>query len=186
MKRKRSKQVVKVNIVGEITPETLTERDGHGFTLLDIIRATDSPRFRLEIFLSSPGGDIDTGMAIYEALRTTEADVHIYGYGIVASIAVLIFMGGDERVLTPGTRMFLHPGTYMSEIPESILTIKAKTAELAGLHTWYCETLFERAKAAGGKVEIKDIFDMCDKDSFFSAHRALEMGLATKIRLYEE
>lgn len=182
MKRKQRQQVVKINITGEINPETLTTRDGQGFNILDVIRATDSPKYRLEVFLSSPGGDIDTGMAIYEAFRTSKADVHIYGCGIVASIAVLIFMGGDERVLTPGTRMFLHPGSVMSEIPENIFTVKAKSAELITLHDWYCEQLCSRAN---GKCELKEITDLCDKDSFFSADKALELGLATKICLYQ-
>ncbi len=182
MKKKRIR-VVKVNITGEITPETLTAMDGNGNSLVEILRECNRPDVRLEIMLSSPGGDIDVGMTIYEMLLTTRAQVSITGYGIVASIAVLIFMGGEERILTPGTRMFVHPGSVMSPTPESIFTLSSKAVELQHLHKWYCEQIFNGA--VEGKINIEKVFELCNKDSFFSAYEALDLGIATKIELYE-
>jgi ATP-dependent Clp protease protease subunit len=180
----KKKKVIRLSIVGEIGPDTISAKDENGLTIVDVIKLCNSPAFQLEISLSSPGGDIDVGMTLYELLRCSKAHVVIEGYGIVASIAVLIFMAGDKRVLSPGTRLFVHPGSIMSDMPENIFTVKVKANELMGLHTWYCEQLYSRAAIVRSQVKLGDIRALCDKDSFFGADEALDMGIATHVTPY--
>jgi len=180
--RVKPKRIVKMTILGEITPETLrqfvhgTAPDGE-----DGFLKNDKPGVRIEITLSSPGGDIDVGMAIYELIRTAAAKVAIVGYGIVGSIAVLIFMAAKERILSAGTRLFLHPGTIMSDIPENIFTMRAKSQELMILHKWYTDQISSRAF-----TDPAAIADLCDKDTFMDAQEAKRLGIATWILLYTD
>lgn len=175
------KNVNSIAIIGEITAETLDDfmygKNGDGGFLKYNQSGT-----RLEITLSSPGGDIDVGMSIYEMLRCAAAEVAITGYGIVGSIAVLIFMGAAERRLSAGTRVFLHPGSAMSEIPESIFTIRAKSKELLVLHDWYVQQIVDRVYATGADATAID--ELCGKDTFLSADEALKKGIATEVVLY--
>jgi ATP-dependent Clp protease protease subunit len=170
-----------MSINGEINDETLSKfLQGVQGVEPGFHDVNDSGN-RIVITLSSPGGDVDVGMSIYELLRTADAEIVIHGYGIVGSIAVLIFMGADKRVLTPGTRFFVHPGSAAAAFPENIFSVNAKSAELMFLHRWYCEQL-----AARSGTDVNTVSYMCDRDTFLSAHDALKFGFATHLDLYTQ
>ena len=42
------------------------------------------------VYINSPGGDVDSGFAIYDMIRYVESPVTVVGMGLVASAAALI------------------------------------------------------------------------------------------------
>jgi ATP-dependent protease ClpP protease subunit len=58
--------------------------------------------------INSYGGSVTDGLAIFNALRRHKATVHTYNDGISASIASLIFMGGDVRHAAENARFMIH------------------------------------------------------------------------------
>lgn len=66
----------------------------------------------IRVRINSFGGDCDTGFAIYAELRRyakeNKATVETFGEAQVASIATVIFLAGDKRVLTEHTQPFVH------------------------------------------------------------------------------
>jgi ATP-dependent Clp protease protease subunit len=179
--KKPRKDIVKMAIAGEIDDRamgtflygTSLSPDPDGF--LD----NDGPNTVFDITLSSPGGDIDVGVAMFEMLRSSKAEVNITGYGCVGSTAVLIFMAGHKRTLTPGTQVFMHPGTIAIDPPESIFTVEAKTKGIIQLHDWYCEQLANRSGC-----DYKIIYELCKKDTFLTAAACKHLGIATHLKLY--
>ena len=44
------------------------------------------------VYINSPGGDVDSGFAIYDMIRYVESPVTVVGMGLVASAAALIYL----------------------------------------------------------------------------------------------
>ena len=74
------------------------------------LSALDEVGGPIKVSLSSCGGEMDAGLAIYDAVRATENPVVIIGTGRVRSMASIVLQAGDERLLTPTAFMMLHDG----------------------------------------------------------------------------
>lgn len=62
----------------------------------------------IALHISSRGGDIFDGIAIYNALRTHSARVVVQVDSMAASIASVIAQAGDERIMITGSQMMIH------------------------------------------------------------------------------
>ena len=62
----------------------------------------------ITLSLNSPGGSVFDGLAIYNALRSSGANVTVKVMGIAASIASVIAMAGKKIVMPENTFMMVH------------------------------------------------------------------------------
>lgn len=66
----------------------------------------------VRVRINSIGGDVDTGFAIYHELRRyakkNKVKIETFGEANVSSIATVIFLAGDSRILTESTSPFVH------------------------------------------------------------------------------
>jgi ATP-dependent Clp protease protease subunit len=53
----------------------------------------------INVHINSYGGEVAEGLAIYNLLRNHKAKVRTYCDGFACSIASVIFMAGDERIM---------------------------------------------------------------------------------------
>lgn len=70
---------------------------------------------KIEVRINSQGGDVFSGMAIYNALRQSKEDITIYIDGVAASIAGIIALCGKPLYMSPYAKLMLHNvsgGTY--------------------------------------------------------------------------
>lgn len=58
-----------------------------------------------------PGGDYDTGMAIYNAIKSCKSYVKIIVHGAANSMSSVILQAADWRVLSPNSSIMLHHGS---------------------------------------------------------------------------
>ena len=63
---------------------------------------------RIDVRINSNGGDVYTGIAIFNALRGSKADIHIYVDGIAASMASVIALCGKPVEMSKYARLMLH------------------------------------------------------------------------------
>lgn len=65
---------------------------------------------RLHLLLSSPGGDVSAGIALYNYLRAIPVEILTYNIGMVASVANVIFMAAEakNRFACPHTSFLFH------------------------------------------------------------------------------
>lgn len=63
---------------------------------------------KIDIRINSGGGEVYCGLAIYEALRNSTADLTIYIDGIAASMAAIIALCGKPLYMSPYARLMLH------------------------------------------------------------------------------
>jgi len=64
----------------------------------------------INVFVSSPGGHVESGDMIYDMLKFVGPKVRVIGTGWVASAGALIFVGAakENRFCLPNTRFLLH------------------------------------------------------------------------------
>lgn len=167
-------KTLKYTIVGEINSYKVRK-------LANFLAKNDRAGVTIDITLSSGGGHTDSGVAMYELLKTCKAAVIMTAYGIVGSIAVLIFMAAKKRYMTPGCRLYLHQGTIGSGYPEPIFSNREQAEEHVRCHRWYCEQISEVSGA-----DLSAVAKFCAGDHFFSARESVKLGFATKIKFYNK
>jgi ATP-dependent protease ClpP protease subunit len=62
------------------------------------------------IHLQSPGGDWGHGMAIYDAIHSSQSPIAILAHGEVSSMSGIIFQASQRRVMMPSCEMMIHRG----------------------------------------------------------------------------
>jgi len=77
--------------------------------LLQIVDSKIREKYqRLHLMLSSPGGSVFHGLAIYNFLRGVPLEIYTYNFGTVDSIGVVIFSAGVRRFSVPHSRFLIH------------------------------------------------------------------------------
>lgn len=133
---------------------------------------------RLTILITSPGGYVYECFALIDIIRGSRIPIDTVGLGCIASCGLLLFLQGEERMLTPNTYVLAHQhsaGTY-GKYHELVANMKGDDWIHKRLVTIFCE----RLKMKKSKVE-KVFFP--PSDVMISAEEAIEYGVATKVSL---
>ncbi len=146
-----------------------------GITANDFIRDLQTITApRLDVRICSYGGEVWDGLACYEALRRHPAQVTTYVDGIAASIASVIAMAGDRRVIARNATMMVHNASSVavgeaSEMRELADRLDKVSDNLASVY----------AERAGGTQAAWR--QAMNAESWYEADEAIEAGLATEI-----
>jgi ATP-dependent Clp protease protease subunit len=159
-----------VLVTGEVEQE-LAEK-----TIAQLLYLDAESNDPITMIISSPGGHVDSGYAIFDMMRYIASPVQTIGAGWVASIAVPILFGGDKgkRYSLPNTRYLLHQpsggaGGQAADIRiEALQIIKIR------------ERINELIAAETGQPLDKVAKDS-DRNYWLTAEEALEYGLVQKI-----
>lgn len=130
------------------------------------------------LLISSPGGNVDPGIAIYNFLKGLPVDVITHNYGSCDSIAALVFCAGSKRFTVSNSRFLLH-GIGLN-FPNQRMEEK-NLKEVLNSITNQRETISKIiAKECNKKVETveKDILD----GIIMNSRQSIEYGLATEIK----
>lgn len=115
-----------VAFLGHVREETVTE----AVTYLNDLASDGIGRVALA--MHTIGGELEAGMRLYESLRSMPFQVVTYAVGYVASIGIVIYLAGDERIAGPRCRFQMHrPTVKFSE--EADLDIPSLQAQISGL-----------------------------------------------------
>jgi ATP-dependent Clp protease protease subunit len=159
-----------VLVSGEVNQE-LAERVLEKLLVLDA--ESHDP---IRVMITTPGGSIYPGYAIYDMLRYVESPVIGIGAGFVASMGVPILLGADKdkRFALPNTRFMLHQpaGGAMGQLQD----IRIQAQEILGIRAKINELI---ANETGQPVE--KVRKDSDRDFWMSSEEALEYGLIYKI-----
>jgi ATP-dependent protease ClpP protease subunit len=146
-----------------------------GITASDFVRELSGLNVAaIDLHVSSPGGEIFDGFAIYEALRSHQAQVTTYIDGLAASIASVIAMAGDRIVIAPYGELMIHDGSGFcvgdaAEMRRMAELLDRQSNKIAQVY----------ADRAGGTPE--EWRQRMVDETWFSAAEAVEAGLADEI-----
>ena len=131
----------------------------------------------ITLYINSPGGAVDSGLAVYDCIRMIKAPVRTVCTGTAASMGAIIFLAGDKREMFPHTQIMIHDPHYGGGIEGmKPLELKERFDSLMKDRDVLCQIIAERTGKSFDTVCEKTKFD-----SFFKAQEAVDFGLATKI-----
>jgi ATP-dependent Clp protease protease subunit len=83
---------------------------GTGIDPMDVVKAIAEAKGadELEVHISSPGGFVFDGIAIFNAIRAFDGKKTVYVDGIAASIASVIALAGDRVITGEGSMWMIH------------------------------------------------------------------------------
>lgn len=136
---------------------------------------------KIDVRINSNGGDVYSGIAIFNAFRNTKADITIYVDGIGASIASAVALCGKPLYMSRFSRLMLHSiqgGAYgnKKELAEVIEQIDSLENTLAEMLATRCKKTVDEIKA--------EYFD--GSDHWLTAQQALDEGIIDGIYDTEE
>lgn len=126
----------------------------------------------ITIYISSPGGHVESGDVVYDIIKFIEPVVRVVGTGWVASAATTIYLAADKehRFALPNTRFLVHQPSGGSRGSASDIKIQAE--QIVKMKARINQLI---ASETGQPVErvAKDT----DRDYWMSVDEAIEYGI---------
>jgi ATP-dependent Clp protease protease subunit len=137
----------------------------------------EDPDGDIMLYIHSPGGAVDAGLAVYDTMQFIKPDVSTICMGIAASMGALLLGAGTKgkRYCLPHARVMIHqisagvpfgPGTDVEIRAREILRYKSLLNEILARHT--------------GK-SVEEVSRDTERDYFMSAQQAREYGLVDRV-----
>jgi ATP-dependent Clp protease protease subunit len=133
---------------------------------------SENPDKDIHLYINSPGGAVNAGLAIYDTMQFIKPDVSTVCVGQAASMGALILAGGakKKRFALPHARMMVHQpmGGFQGQATDidihakEILRVRERLNHILMKHT--------------GRT-LDQIQDDTDRDFFMGGDEAVEYGL---------
>ncbi len=138
--------------------------------------AREDPTKPIRLYISSPGGQVYAGMAIYDTMQQIECPVSTVAVGFTASFGTVLLTAGTNgmRYALPNATIHMHQPLGGAQGQASDIAIQAN--EILRLR----QSLNEIISSHTGQP-IERIQDDTDRDIFFTAQQAMEYGLVDKV-----
>lgn len=137
----------------------------------------------ISIYISSPGGSVVAGLAIYDAIQALEGKVCIkmYGYGMVASMAAILLASSHKghRYLMPNSKMLLHEPLLSNGVSGSCSNITQTAEKILETKKKLCNILAKHCNKPLKEIEKKIAGGV---DVILDANESLKFGLIDEIR----
>lgn len=162
-----------INIYGDITSMPWFENDvSSGGLAKQLERLKDVSE--ITVYINSYGGEVAEGLAIYNALKRHNARVKTYCDGFAASIASVIFMAGDERIMNDSSLLMIH--NAWSCVQGNAQELRKQADDLEKITQ--ASIVAYKAHSNLSEDEIRELLD---NESWILPEEALEYGFATAI-----
>ena len=162
----------KVFIEGEITSEAACEF----IKKIMVLNGEDSSK-PIDVLINSPGGEINSGMVMYDVIQASKAPIRMFCIGRAYSMGAVLFACGNHgRYMLPHSELMLHEpllgnrvggnSSSIKSISESLLETKRKMNQILSKHTGKSEEEVEKATSY---------------DHYYSPEESKEFGLCDQI-----
>lgn len=131
-----------------------------------------NPDKDITMYINSPGGEVYSGMAIFDTMQHIKCDVKTICVGLAASMGSMFLVGGTKgkRFALPHSRIMIHQPAHgaQGKISDTLIAVE----EWLKLKKMLTQIMADRS---GQKYEIVEN-DM-DRDKWLSPQEALEYGI---------
>lgn len=162
----------KVFIEGEINQESACE-----FVKKIMLLNREDASKPIDVMINSPGGEINSGLLIYDVIQSSKAPIRMFCMGMAYSMGALLFACGNHRRYTlPHSELMLHEpllanrvegnASSIRSISDSLMETRKKMNQILAKHT--------------GKTE-KEIEEATSYDHYLSPEESIAFGLADEV-----
>lgn len=156
----------KIFLEGEITPQTASD-----FTRAMLhLTQSDEP---INIYVNSPGGNVNSGLAIYDIIRGCKNEINICCVGMAYSMAAVILAGGQagRRFILPHSQVMIHEAMLGVESGGTAMAVRSLAERLNNTQNQLNDILSMHT----GRT-LEDIIRDSSFDNFMSAEKAVKLG----------
>lgn len=161
-----------ITIYGDITSWEWLESDVSSYTLSKELEGLDVDV--INVYINSYGGEVAEGLAIYNALKRHKAKIKTYCDGFACSIASVIFMAGDERIMSNASLLFIH--NAWTRASGNANDFRKQADDLDIITQASVNAYMNHVKIT--EVELKELLN---NETWITPQDALNMGFATSI-----
>ncbi|MDX6400352.1 MAG: ATP-dependent Clp protease, protease subunit [Gaiellaceae bacterium] len=137
---------------------------------------SEDPEKDIQIYINSPGGQVYSGLAIYDTMQYIKPDIQTTCIGIAMSMGAVILAGGakGKRVALPNAKILIHQvsGGFQGQATDieiqarETINLKRRLEEILADHT--------------GKPTEQVAKDM-ERDYFLTSQEAQEYGIIDNV-----
>jgi ATP-dependent Clp protease, protease subunit len=138
---------------------------------------SEDPGKDISLYINSPGGDVYSGLAIYDTMQFVKPDVRTICVGIAMSIGAVLLAGGakGKRNALPNAKILIHQlwtpgfGGQASDVDiraREAIAMKRRLEEILADHTGQ---------------PLEQIVRDTERDNFMTPREALEYGLIDEV-----
>ena len=163
-----------IQCVGEITPVSV-----ESMILQLRYLQQENPEQEITMYINSPGGEVDSGLALYDVMRAIRCPIRTVCTGTAASMAAILFLSGNQRDMLPHSKVMIHDPLISGGVGGSALKLDSIAKNIMQTRQTIAEIISEHT----GK-SLEEVLSKTASDSYFDAKEAVEWGLADGI-IYE-
>ena len=134
------------------------------------------PDKEIQFYINSPGGEVQSGLALYDVMQAVSCPIHTVCLGMAASMAALLFIAGDQREMLPHSRVMIHDPLIGGGIGGSALSVKARADDLMRIRDITAQVISQHTG-----MNLEEVFELTAKDTYFEAEEAIANGMADRI-----
>ena len=138
--------------------------------------ASVDPKADISLYLNTPGGQVSSGLAIYDTMQLIQPDVATICTGMAASMGSILLVAGQKgkRSALPHSRVMVHQPLGGVQGQASDILIEAK--EIEKLRTELFSIIAEHSGQPYAKVAADG-----ERNFWMTAKEALEYGMVDQI-----
>ena len=136
----------------------------------------EDPEKDIHLYINSPGGEITSGMAIYDTMNYIKCDVATICVGMVASMGAFLLAGGAK-----GKRQALPNAEIMIHQPSGGSRGQATEIEIAAKHIIRTRERLNTILSENTGKPIEKIAEDTERDNWMSADEAMEYGIIDSV-----
>lgn len=163
-----------IQCVGEITPVSVESM----ILQLRYLQQEDAEK-EITMYINSPGGEVDSGLALYDVMRAIRCPIRTVCTGTAASMAAILFLSGNQRDMLPHSKVMIHDPLIPGGVGGSALKLDSIAKNIMQTRQTIAEIIADNT----GK-SLDEVLAKTASDSYFDAKEAVEWGLADRI-IYE-
>jgi len=143
--------------------------------LLDFFNDKD-----ITVLMNTPGGDVQQGMAIVDAIKECNSKVITHAVGPCWSMGAIILQAGDYRKISANATIMVHIGDegYDSDHPRNIDRWLKENRRLGKVAD---DILFQKIKEKKPRFKKEAFTKILTFDTIYPADEAIKWGLADEI-----
>ncbi|CAB4127301.1 ClpP Protease subunit of ATP-dependent Clp proteases [uncultured Caudovirales phage] len=130
----------------------------------------------ITLMLNTAGGHVESGYAIYDAIKMCQNHVTMVGLGSVMSMGAIIMQACDRRLMAPNARFMIHTGHADGGGALDSDKLISMGLEIQAMREQFVDILAERSGRSKRKVKT-----LLLKETYLSAKEACAMGFADGI-----
>ncbi len=141
-----------------------------------IYLSATSQKEKITLYINSPGGEVNSGLAIYDAMKASPCPIETIGSGLCASMGALLLSSGDKgrRKAYPNCEIMIHQP--LGGTNGQVSDIEIMTKRFA-----YLKEQITRILSENTSQPIKKIAKDCDRNFFLNSREAKDYHLIDEI-----